>query len=111
MIAVQIIFIAFALFALGKTMARVKKRELSYALGSLAVVVWTAVIVFTIMPEWLDKISEMIGIGRGVDTATYISILVLFYLVFRVFVRLEGLEDKLTDRVREEALENFKANE
>lgn len=107
MVAVKIIFIVFALFALGKTMARVAKRELSHALGALAVIIWGAVIVFALMPQWLDRLAELVGVGRGVDTAMYISILVLFYLLFRVFIKLEKLEDLLTDSVREDALRNI----
>lgn len=106
---IKIIFIAFALWALARVMTRVRKRELSYALGTLGIVVWASVIVFTLVPSWLDRIAEFVGIGRGVDTAVYISILVIFYLLFKIFVRLEGLEDHLTAVVRKDALHEYHA--
>ncbi len=108
MVVVQVIFILFALFALTRVFVRVRKRELSHALGSLAVVIWASVIAFALQPEWLDRIAEVIGVGRGVDTATYISILVIFYLIFKIFVRLEKLEDHLTSSVRDEALSEYR---
>lgn len=105
----RIFFIAFALLGLSRVLARVKRRELSYALGTLAVLVWASVIVFTLQPQWLDRIAAAVGIGRGVDTAVYVSILVLFYLLFKVFVRLEKMEDHLTAVVRKDAIDTYHA--
>lgn len=104
---IKIFFIVFALWALARTLMRVRRRELSYALGSLGIIVWTCVIVFTLSPNWLDRIANFVGIGRGVDTAVYVSILVIFYLLFKIFVRLEWLEDHLTTVVRKDALHEY----
>ncbi len=107
MLIVQIFFVLFALFSLSRVFVMVRKRQLSFALGSLAIVVWASVIVFSLQPEWLNHIARIVGIGRGVDTAIYISIVVLFYLVFRILVRLEKMEDQVTTVVRKNALNKY----
>ena len=44
------------------------------------------------------------GVGRGVDTAMYLSLLVIFYLLFRSFAKIEDLDRQLTRIVRANAL-------
>ncbi len=104
---IKIFFILFSLFGLSRIFVRVRKRELSYALAVLGVIIWACVIIFALWPELLNRLADLVGIGRGVDTAVYISIVVIFYLVFRVFVRLEKMEDHLTTIVRQNALKDF----
>jgi hypothetical protein len=45
-------------------------------------------------------------VGRGVDLVIYISVLILFYLIFRTLVRLDKIEKDITKIVREVALKD-----
>lgn len=67
---------------------------------------WLAVAVVALLPQTVNVIADYLGVGRGVDVAIYISIIVLFYIVFRVFVRLDKLEKDITKLVRHLALED-----
>ncbi len=106
---VQILFTIIAALALVRIVRRGTARHLSLPLTVVAAVVWICVLVFTWAPSLLDRVAEVVGVGRGVDTAVYFSILLLLYLVFRVFVRLEHMEDQLTRLTREDAIHQYHA--
>ncbi len=106
---VQILFTIIAIAAIVRVVQRGSARHLSLPLTIIAAVVWLCVLVFTWMPALLDRVAVVLGVGRGVDTAMYFSVLLLLYLVFRIFVRLEHMEDQLTRLTREEALKEYHA--
>jgi hypothetical protein len=65
----------------------------------------TLVIAFVILlPDMASVIARIVGIGRGVDLVIYAAITLLFVMVFKVFLTLDRLEQKLTDMVRKDAL-------
>jgi len=41
-----------------------------------------------------------LGIGRGVDLAIYVSVICLFYLVYKLFIKIQSLERQITLLVR-----------
>lgn len=106
---IQILFTCIAVVALVRVVQRGSARHLSVPLTVVAAIVWISVLVFTWVPTLLDRVASLVGVGRGVDTAVYFSVLLLLYLVFRIFVRLEHLEDQLTRLTREDALTTYHA--
>ena len=50
----------------------------------------------------------MLGIGRGVDFALYVSIISLFYLIYIINLKVEKLNRDLTKIIRKIAIENEK---
>lgn len=69
---------------------------------------WIAAAVVVAMPQTTTILAEKVGIGRGVDLAVYFSVFILFYLVFRIFLKLENMEKTMTKFAEKEALEKFK---
>ncbi len=55
-----------------------------------------------------DLIASFFGVEKGADLAIYISILLLFYLMFKVLVKVEELDKNITKIVREIALKENK---
>jgi hypothetical protein len=53
----------------------------------------------------------MVGVERGADLIVYASIVVLFYAMYRVLIRLERQNKELTDLVRSLAIHEVKAPE
>jgi len=49
-------------------------------------------------------LAILLGVGRGVDTAMYLSLLLIFYLQFRSFAKIEDMDRQLTRVVRANAL-------
>ncbi|MBU1854341.1 MAG: DUF2304 domain-containing protein, partial [Nanoarchaeota archaeon] len=53
-------------------------------------------------------LSGFFGIGRPIDVVIYASIIVLFYLIFRMYVKIESMEQNITKVVREVTINNPK---
>lgn len=67
-----------------------------------------SLILIGIYPTLTSTISRLLGIGRGVDLLIYISLLIIFYLLIRIFVKQKDLEDQISKIVEELALERVK---
>lgn len=72
---------------------------------------WTLVAVIGFWPGVTQRLADFLGIDRGIDSVVYFSIVLLFYLIYRSYVKLEHLEQEITKVVREDALEEFKKND
>ncbi len=57
-----------------------------------------------LIPQTLGFISNLLGISRPVDVIIYLSIAVMFYLIFRLYVKIETAEQEITKIVREKAI-------
>lgn len=67
---------------------------------------WIAIGIFVWWPNVSDIIAHKIGVGRGVDALVYISIVGLFYGMFRLYVKMEFMEHEVTSLVRAMALKS-----
>lgn len=100
MLFIQFIIIAFALFALYRAFCRFRAGELHLPQLLLWSVVWVAVIGATLLPQSTTWFAGQIGVGRGVDAVMYLAIILLFYMIFRIFLRIEKIERDITALVR-----------
>lgn len=101
---IQILAVLFGLFALSRSILRFKDGEVTWKELALWSVIWIGVIVVGLMPDITFDISRLLGIKRGIDAAVYGGIVVLFYLMFRMYVKIESLEHDITKAVRNTAL-------
>lgn len=104
MSAIQIIIIVFALFALTRTVLRFREGRVSPGWGVLWVLVWIGLGLVACLPQTASAFARFLGVGRGVDAVMYLAVIALFYVVFRVFVRLEKIEHDITLLTREMAV-------
>lgn len=63
------------------------------------------------VPESTSRLADILGIGRGADVVLYFGMVILFYMVFRVYVRIEKIERDITKVVRKIALDEFQKDE
>jgi len=105
---IQVLIIIFALFAMSRAILRFRDGKLTKSEFLFWLAVWLAIIVFAFTPNLTTQISILIGIGRGMDLLMYVSVIVLFYLMFRLYVKAESLEKDITFLVRKFAIENDK---
>ncbi|KKS98628.1 MAG: hypothetical protein UV73_C0001G0149 [Candidatus Gottesmanbacteria bacterium GW2011_GWA2_43_14] len=106
----QILLIVFLLFALSRVTLQYKSGNLSLLSFLFWSFLFAAAVYLTAFPDQASRIAQLLGIGRGVDAVIYISIAVLFYLVFRLYVYLENVRQEITDLVRKLALDSNKKN-
>jgi hypothetical protein len=74
-------------------------------------VVWVAAAAVICLPSIASFFADLVGIGRGVDLVVYISVFVLFLLVFHLHVVHDRIEKSITELVRYDALRNLLKNE
>jgi len=105
---IQIIVLTFLAFAFSRVYLRVKSGQISWGMFFFWSLIWVMAIITTLKPEITSTLAKEFGIGRGVDAAIYLSIVILFYLVFRLHVYLEDLNHKITQLIREISLQEKK---
>ncbi len=103
---IQIIIVAFAAYALTRAVARFRDGSLGIGRLALWLVVWIAIALVALLPQTASRFAALVGVGRGADAVIYVAILVLYYLVFRIFLRLEKLDHDITVVVRKIGLKD-----
>jgi len=94
------------IFIIYKTIISFKKGNLSKNFTLTWLLLWVGVLFFIIEQNTLIRIAHLIGISRGVDLVIYLSIILLFYLIYRIFYSLNEINQKITKIIREQALDN-----
>ncbi len=105
MFAFQTLFVLFALFAIVNVFKRKKDGILSLSGALFWSLFWVLVAVAVVWPNSTQLIADNIGIGRGSDLVIYISIAVLFFLIFKLHIKIEKINRDVTKVVRRKALQ------
>lgn len=106
--ALQVVVLIFALFAWSRAMLRFKDRKISLGEFFFWTIIWLLVITTSLLPRTAEIMADFFGISRPIDLAVYVSILLLLYLIFRLYVKNEQLQQEMTKLVREIAVRNPK---
>jgi small membrane protein len=102
----EIIITLFVLFALTRSIIRYKKNEIDFGTFIFWLVLWVVVLLVVYVPRFLGGLAHLTGIGRGIDLAVYLAIIILFYLLFKAYVKMEKLKQEITLVVRNSAIKN-----
>jgi len=103
---IQILLLAFILFAISRVVLRAREKVISTQAAIFWSVIWLAALIGILMPQTTTSLASVFGVGRGVDVIVYISLALLFYIVFRMFVMIEDLRHEITNLIRQIALQN-----
>ena len=106
MIYLQILVTIFIIIILYKLFKQRQGGKISLWAFIFWFVLWLLVAVVFWQPETTSYVANRLGIGRGADLAVYLSILAIFYLLFRIFVRLNKIDAEITKVVRKDAIKN-----
>lgn len=104
MLGIQILIILFAIFAVVRTLSQLRRQKTSRVAAAGWSLFWIAAIVVVLRPETTQWLATRLGVGRGADVVIYFSLAALFFLVFRLFVKLEEVEREISRLVRSIAL-------
>jgi hypothetical protein len=104
---IQIVLIAILAGVLAMTWKRALQNVISRGEALLWSLLWIGAGIVVALPQTTTVVANFFGVGRGADFIIYGSVVTLFVLVFKIFVALEGLDRKLTDIVRKEALRDL----
>ena len=108
MYSAQIILTAIVIFIIYKTLLIYRKGNLTRFFTLIWLGFWGIILFFLFQQNLLSKIANYLGVWRGVDLALYLSVIVIFYLIFKIFAVLEEINQKITHIVRKDALQNRK---
>lgn len=98
---VQIIGILFAVFAFSRIILRYRDKSIRANELLFWSIIWLGVICVALFPSIFVAASKLFGIGRGVDILLYLGMILIFYLIFRLYVRVEAQKREITSLVRE----------
>lgn len=84
-----------------KTAVKFRENEFNAVQASIWGAIWITISVLSLLPDTTTFFANLLGIGRGVDLAVYIAILALLFFVFKLYAKLNELEQELTTLVRE----------
>lgn len=104
---IQLLLTAILLAALVLTWRRAKQGALSRREAILWSLLWIGAGIVVLNPWVANWFADTVGVGRGVDAVLYVSIALIVYLLFRIFLRLDKAERDLTKLVRRIALDEL----
>ena len=101
---IQIVIILFTLFVISRAFLRYKEKNISLIEFILWALLWIGIIIAALLPQTTTFLAKILGVGRGVDAVLYLAIIVLFYGLFRLYIKQEHIEHEITKIVRHIAL-------
>lgn len=101
MYLIKIIAVVFIVFALTRVILRLKDRHITLGEFFFWVLIWTGGLVVIFAPGAINIFADTFGLESGIDVIVYLSIILLFYLLFRLYVRIENQEHNITKLARE----------
>jgi hypothetical protein len=104
---IQIVLLTGIIFIGLYFIIRWKKRLLDIFLLSSMMI---CAVVFIIWPDIPQAIANKLGVGRGADLIFYISILIFWFVVLKLYIRIRKLEQSFTEFIRTEALKNAESH-
>jgi len=108
MTPLQFLLLVFGIFALSRAILRLKEGAISRLEFIFWGLVWSFMILIALMPDYLNSLAQITGIGRAIDVLVYLGIAGLFYLIFRVYVQVDEIKQNVTEMTREMANINLK---
>lgn len=102
----QILFLIFVLFAVYSVFKRKKDGTLGTRGVIFWILFWIAAAIAVLWPNSTTVVANYLGIGRGTDLVVYISLAIMFFVLFRLHVKIESIGRDVTSVVREGALKD-----
>lgn len=103
-----VIALIFILFAASRAIARYRDGSLTKTGLIIWLLIWCAAGLVVWMPDITMKVASALGIGRGADLAVYGAVIVLYYLVFRMYIFQNKAQQDITRLVRTLAIKEAK---
>lgn len=107
-IPLQAILIIFLLFAFSRVVLRFREGKVNFGMLVFWSGIWILASISVLQPDLTTFLAQKAGIGRGADAIIYLSLVLLFYLVYRTNVVIENLRQEITELTRIIALRKEK---
>ena len=101
---IQFILLALLVLLFTYVINKLKNRWLDLLLLCAMIITGAVLIIF---PDWTIIIAHKLGVGRGADLIFYLSILIFWFVIVKLYARIRKLEQIMTDIIRKDALSNI----
>lgn len=98
---VQILLLLLVCLIAYVVIARLRNRLAEFLLLVGLVI---AAVVFICFPSLTITVANYLGVGRGTDLIFYVSTLIFWLVILKLYLRQRDLEKKLTEIIRQQAL-------
>lgn len=99
---IQILLLLFVVVIGSFVVVRLRNRLFDFILLLMLVL---AAIVFILFPDLTFTVANFLGVGRGTDLIFYLSTLIFWFVLLKLYVRQRNFEKILTDMIRKDALD------
>lgn len=110
MMLYQFILVFIAIFSFLFLIIRFRKGRTSLNNLFLWSVIWILIVFFSFNTGLSSKIANLFGIGRGLDLIIIFAVVLIFYLLFKLYMTLEKIDNNLTLIVSDLALNKEKSD-
>lgn len=102
----QIILSVFVVYFIWRIFSKKNKGilKISELIGWL--IVWLVVLSGLWWPGLLSLVAFKLGVGRGVDLAIYVALILQMFLIFRLFVKADRQQQEITIITRAIAIQD-----
>ncbi len=103
-VVAKLFSIVLAAVAISKSYVDFRARKESAQMFLLWTLTWIGIVLVALFPSIIDSMIAVGGGRAGIGTFLGMALVFLFFLMYRMYVRMEGLEQKLTLVVQKIAL-------
>lgn len=105
---IRILITVFALFAWSRVFLSYRAKLFNAKELLFWSIVWLFAVVIVFIPRKTDILAHFLGIGSGFDALVFIAIILIYYVVYRLYAKANENEEIITNLVRKIALKNIK---
>lgn len=106
----QLLFLIVVAVAIGNVIRKKREGAVSTRGAGFWVLIWLAAGFVVLYPNSTARLAQFFGIGRGVDLVVYVSLAAMFFLLFRLHLKIEGVRREVTAVVRRDALDRARSS-
>ena len=105
-LASQIFSVVLAIIAISKSYVDFRAKRESVQMFVLWTATWCGIVVIAIFPRIVDFVIRSFGSGNaGIGTFFGMGMVLLYFLVYRIYARLDRLDQQLSTLVQKLALQ------
>ena len=97
---IQLVILAFSIFALSRVINNIRARNTDKIGMWFWVVFWIVIIFATLFPGLIDSVFLFFGVESVAEFGLYSMMILLAYMIFRLYARIEDTEKNITKIVR-----------
>lgn len=96
----NLLLLAFASFAWTRVFVRFRSGDTTPKWFIFWSVIWFGLIVIIFLPGKADFIATILGVSNGPDALLTVAVVFLFYTAYRLYAKIDGIEEDLSRLTR-----------